>query len=250
MEMNPALTPRAASKARRDQTSPKRLRAVTFDVYSALFDTLSGLRDVLERFFRIRGIAADATATARTWRQRHMEYLLVANSLQGEAARNRTALEASVRQTLRALTPPLSADELTDLTRAWETLPPWPEAGAVLTQVRRRPFVLGALSNGDADMLTALLRRLPVPFEHIVSTEGRRFKPHPSVYAHALAVLRVGKDELLHVAGSAPDAAGATAFGIRTVWVNRAGDAVADPRYAPAHEVPDLHGVIEILDTP
>jgi 2-haloacid dehalogenase len=247
MEMNPALMP-VGRTTQQGQTSPLRLRAVTFDVYSALFDTLSGLRDALQRLFRIRGIAADPTLTARTWRQRHMEYLLVANSLQQEVARNLTALEASVRQTLRALTPPLSADELTDLIRAWETLPPWPEAGAVLTEVRRRPDVLGALSNGDTDMLTALLTRVPVPFDHIVSTEGRRFKPDPSVYAHALAVLGVGKDELLHVAGSASDAAGATAFGIRTVWVNRAGDAVADPRYAPAHEVPDLHGVLEVLN--
>ncbi len=225
-----------------------KLRAVTFDVYSALFDTVSGLRGALDRLFRARDIAGDAAAAARAWRHRHMEYLLVSNSLDREPASNRKALEASARHILRSLDPPATTGEMSALLEAWEALPPWPEAVEVLTQVRRRPLVLGTLSNGDAEMLRALLRRLPVTFDHILSTEGGRFKPHPSVYANALKALGVQRNEVLHVAGSATDAAGATAFGIRTVWVNRAGEAVADSRFAPAYDVRDLTSVLEILD--
>ncbi len=223
------------------------VRAVTLDVYSALFDTVSGLRGALDRLFRTRDLAGDPAAAARSWRQRHMEYLLVSNSLDREPASNRRALEASARNVLRALDPPLSTDEVSALVAAWETLPPWPEAASVLAEVRRRPLVLGTLSNGDADMLTALLATLPVTFDRIISTEGGRFKPHPSVYASALKTLGVRQDEVLHVAGSATDAAGATAFGIRTVWVNRAGEAVFDPRCAPAYDVRDLTAVLELL---
>lgn len=223
------------------------IRAVTFDVYSALYDTVSGLQNALGALLQTRGMAGDPAALARTWRQRHMEYLLTANSLDLEPARNRTALLASAQQTLAALRPPLSADELSGLLDAWETLPPWPEAVDVLTQVRRLPVILGTVSNGDADMLEALLRRLPVTFDRIVSTEGGKFKPHPSVYTRALTILGVDRDDLLHVAGSATDAAGATAFGIRTVWVNRSDQLVADPRFAPAYDVKDLHQVLEIL---
>ena len=97
--------------------------------------------------------------------------------------------------------------------------------------------------------LEGLLRRLPVTFDRIISTEGGKFKPHPSVYARALSTLGVARDELLHVAGSATDAAGATAFGIRTVWVNRAGHLVADPRFAPAYDVKDLNAVLEIASS-
>lgn len=223
------------------------LRAVTFDVYSALYDTVSGLQRAIEALLRARDTPGDPAALARIWRQRHMEYLLTANSLDREPARNRTALEASARQTLAALRPPVTADELSRLLAAWETLPAWPDAVLVLTEVRRLPVILGTLSNGDADMLDALLRRFPVALDRVISTEGGKFKPHPSVYARALDVLGVDRKELLHVAGSATDAAGATAFGIRTVWVNRAGQLVADPRFAPAHDVKDLHGVLEIL---
>ncbi len=225
------------------------IRAITFDVSSALFDTVSGLRSALEALLRARGAAGDPSALAQAWRRRHMEYLLVANSLDREPASNRTALGASARQTLRALKPSLTVDELSLLVDAWDTLPPWPDAAEVLTQVRRRPLILGTLSNGDGEMLRALVRNLPVTFDRVISTEGGKFKPHPSVYAKALEVLGVSRDELLHVAGSATDAAGATAFGIRTVWVNRAGDAVADPRLAPAHDLPDLSGVPPLLDT-
>src|SRR2546426_998536 len=140
------------------------IRAITFDVYSALYDTVSGLEQALRALLQTRGTGGDPAALARVWRQRHMEYLLIANSLDREPARNRTALEASARHPLAALRPPLS------------------------------------------------------------------------------------RDDLLHIAGSATDAAGATAFGIRTVWVNRSGSAVLDPRFAPAHDVKDLNGVLEILD--
>jgi 2-haloacid dehalogenase len=225
-------------------------RAVTFDVYSALFDIVSGLTDAVGDLFARRGIRDDAAAVARLWRRKHMEYLLVANALDREPASNRRAIESSARYALRGLTPVPQAADLAALAGAWERLPPWPETVAVLAEVRRRPLVLAALSNGDEDALRALLATLPVTFDHIISTEGGKFKPHPSVYQGTLARLGVRSDELLHVAGSATDAMGATAAGIRTVWVNRARDAVVDARLAPAHEVLDLRGVVPLLDGP
>src|SRR2546428_314671 len=223
------------------------LRAATFDVYSALYDTVSGLEQTLGALLQTRGMGGDPAALARAWRERHMEDPLIAHSLHPEPARNRTAPEAPAPHPLAALRPPLTRDELSHLIDAWETLPPWPDTVGVLTQVRRLPVILGTLSNGDADMLKALLGRLPVAFDRIISTEGGKFKPHPSVYAKALHALGVDRDDLLHIAGSATDAAGATAFGIRTVWVNRSGSAVLDPRFAPPDELPDLTGLSGIL---
>jgi len=177
-----------------------------------------------------------------------MEYLLVANSLDLETAQNQRAIEASARYTLRGVQPPLTDEEIRRLVDAWEHLPPWPEASEVLRQVRQRPLIVGALSNGDERMLRALLTSLPVKFEVVISTEGGKYKPHPSVYLKTLDQLGVGADELLHVAGSPTDAMGATASHIQTVWVNRAGDAVVDTRFAPAHTVADLRGILRLID--
>lgn len=224
------------------------LRGVTFDVYYALFDTVTGLGRVLAELFRRRNFTEDPRATARAWRQKQMEYFLVANSLEREGASNRKAVELSAQYALRRLVPSPTPDELRTLTGAWERLPAWPEADEVLKEVRKRPLMLGAVSNGDEGMLRTLLGTLAVPFDHIISTEGGRFKPHPSIYRKALDVLGIQAEELLHVSGSPQDAMGATAAGIRTLWVNRVGDAVLDPALAPAFEVADLRGVVHLLD--
>ncbi len=223
------------------------IRAVTFDVYSALFDIPSGLARGLGDLFRRRGMAVDATAVALAWRQAHQQYLLIANSLDREGASNRAAIEAAARYALRRMPPPLSAEEMRRLVEAWERLPPWPEAVDVLREVRRRPVTLATLSNGDRTMQEALMSTLPVRFDRILSTEGGKFKPHPSVYRMALAELGVRAEELLHVAGSPTDAAGATAAGIRTVWINRAGDGVIDARFAPWRDAADLRIVPDLL---
>jgi 2-haloacid dehalogenase len=223
------------------------VRAVTFDVYSAMFDTVGGLTAALGAFFHQRGIAADAAAAARAWRSAHMNYLLLANSLDRDPASNRAAIEASLRYTLRGAAPEIVPADMAALVGAWERLPAWPEAAEVLAEVRRRPNALGVLSNGDYGMLDALMRTFPVRFDRIVSVEGGKFKPHPSVYRKTLAEMGISAEDLLHVAGSPSDAAGATAAGLRTIWINRAADAVLDPRFAPAHQSADLRGVLPLL---
>jgi len=225
------------------------LGAVSFDIYSALYDTPAGLARAVAPVLKARGVTGDPLAVARAWRHKQREYLQVANSLDREPASNRRAIEASARYTLRGLVPALSAEEVAALVAAWEDLPPWPEAAEALGEVRRRGLVLATLSNGDEDMLRALLdRTLPLRFDYLISTEGGRFKPHPSAYRRALETLGVRVEDLLHVAGAATDAMGATAYGIRTVWVNRAADAVVDPRFAPAHEIATLGDLPPLLD--
>lgn len=224
------------------------IRAVTFDVYSALFDTVGGLTGAVAEVLRRRAAEGDPRAFARAWRRRHAEYLLAATALDREPASNRAAIEASARHALRELAPPPAEEEVAALVAAWERLPPWPEAIGVLQAVRGRPLALASLSNGDAEMQRALLGTLPVRFDHVISTEGGRFKPHPTVYQKALHILGVGANELLHVAGSATDAMGATAAGIRTLWINRTGEPVLDPRLAPEFEGPDLRHVLSVLD--
>ncbi len=224
------------------------IRAVTFDVYSALFDTHASLTEALRAYFHRRGIARDPDQAARAWREKQREYLLLANSLDREPASNRQAIEAAVRYALREAAPALPDADVHELTGAWERMRPWPEVAGVLAEFRRRALILAVLSNGDAAMLRALLAGLPVTFDAILSSEGGRFKPHPSGYRKALEQLGVKPDELFHVAGSPTDAMGATAAGIRTVWVNRRGEAVLDARFSPAHQAADLREALAIFD--
>lgn len=223
------------------------LKAVTFDIYTAVFDTAGSIAAVLETYLEQRGLKEDAVAIARVWRQKHFDFLLLANSLEREPASNRRAIHEAGRYALRHVRPAPSDAELEELTSAWERLTPWPDALEVLTEIRRQPVVLGALSNGDKDMLLALLTNLPIEFDVVVSTEGSKFKPHPSVYARALDLCGASRDNFVHIAGSVNDAMGATAAGIETIWTNRAGDAALDSRFAPAHEVKDLRSALAVV---
>jgi len=172
---------------------------------------------------------------------------LLANSLEREPASNRRAIKEAARYALRHIAPVPNEDELDRLVGAWECLTPWPDALEVLAAVRQEPVVLGALSNGDGDMLRTLLSTLPVPFDCIISTEGSKFKPHPSVYRKAIEMCNASSDTIVHVAGSTNDAMGATSVGIETIWTNRTGDAPLDRRYAPAHEVRDLRSALAVI---
>ncbi len=146
------------------------IRAVTFDVYSAMYDARGGLAAAVEAFFRRRGIAGNPPDVARTWREKQREYLLLANSLDREPASNRKAIEAAVRYALRETAPTLPDADVHELTGAWERMKPWPEVASVLAEFRRRPLILAVLSNGDAAMLRALLAGLPVTFDQILSS--------------------------------------------------------------------------------
>jgi len=89
------------------------IRAITFDVYSALFDTVPSLVETLRELFKSRGIAGDAEQAGKTWRAKQREYLLIANSLDREPALNRRAIEAGARFALHDLAPSLTTDEPT-----------------------------------------------------------------------------------------------------------------------------------------
>ncbi len=223
------------------------LKAITFDIYTAVFDTAGSIEFALEEFFHLRNNVKNVSPIAKVWRQKHFDFLLLANSLEREPASNRRAIMEAARYALREIDPPPSEDELARLAGAWEHLTPWPDGLEVLSEVRRMPVVLGALSNGDEDMLRALLATLPVPFDVVVSTEGSKFKPHPSVYGKALGMCNATTDTFVHVAGSVNDAMGATAAGVETIWTNRTGDAVLDSRFAPAHEVRDLRTALTVI---
>jgi phosphoglycolate phosphatase-like HAD superfamily hydrolase len=100
------------------------------------------------------------------------------------------------------------------LCAAWGQLTPWPHTADVLTRLAPH-FAIGTLSNGDAKTLTNAVSIFtpPVHFAYIFSSDYPvgAFKPNARIYEQALAA--VGADAVLHVAGSAVDAAGARAAG-------------------------------------
>lgn len=103
-----------------------------------------------------------------------------------------------------------------------------PQARDVLRRLKRAGLRLGLISNTPWDVPGELVERdlvrfgLREFFDVLVFSEIGFRKPHPEIFAQALAALGVRAEEAIMVGNSlADDAAGAHAVGMKTVWLSR-----------------------------
>jgi 2-haloacid dehalogenase len=226
---------------------------VTFDAYTALVDCQHGLAAALQ------AALPDAQAEspppreprsallARTWRAKQLEYAQISNSLGRERIPFRVVTRRALDYTLARAGVAASDAQRAALERAWDELPPWPEAKATLSQLASRGYRLAILSNGDGEMLRALTRGWGLALELLGCDQAGHYKPHPSVYALPERILGVPSAQVLHVAGSGNDMLGAKLAGLRCAWSNRSGDPGIDPSVRADHEMRDLAGLLEVL---
>jgi len=118
---------------------------------------------------------------------------------------------------------------------AYLVLEPFPDAMDTLTRLRGRKLAI--LSNGSPAMLDAVVRHAQFDrlLDAVLSVDALRiFKPHPSVYAYAAERLQTSAGAIGFVSSNFWDVAGATSFGFRTFWINRARTAPDDLGCRPA----------------
>ncbi len=78
-------------------------------------------------------------------------------------------------------------------------------------------------------------------FDAVLSVEAVRvYKPRPEVYALVTDVFGIVPADVAFVSSNRWDVMGATAFGFRCVWVNRANMPDEYPEFAPVKVVRDL----------
>jgi len=219
---------------------------VTFDLDDTLYDN----RPVMER----------AEAVLQGWLAR--EYPRVVQEFSLQALRElRKAVAAEHRQLSHDLTairklalakaaqacgyPPRLADEALEVFHeARNQVQVYEDVRPVLHGLRRR-YVLGALSNGNADIGRIGLDDL---FHFAISAvDVGAAKPEPPMFQAAVRRIGTLPARVIHV-GDDPvrDVEGAAAAGLRTVWVNRWGHDWPGGRRADAEIVSllELPGVL------
>ena len=121
----------------------------------------------------------------------------------------------------------------------------------ILRFARAGGRAVGLSTNGPTDVqrekLDLLGLRAHVDFA-LISEELGIAKPDPAIFREGLRLARVSAEHALFV-GDSPefDIAGARASGIRSVWVNRTGEAWSQPDPPPDHEVTDLASLRALL---
>jgi 2-haloacid dehalogenase len=198
------------------------VQALTFDTYGTVVDWRDSVLATLAEFGAARGLDVDWPAFLADWKAGYRPGMDRVN--RGEWPW--TSVEAIYRQRLEALLPRyelegLAEADLTELTRAWWRLHPWPDAVPGLRRLRAR-FILSPLSNGSVAGMVHLARFAGLPWDCILTAEhARYYKPRPEVYRTAVRLLALRPDEVMMVAAHNYDLAAARACGLRTAFVPR-----------------------------
>ncbi len=216
--------------------------ACVFDAYGTLFDV-----DAAARHCRSE-LGDKWQPLAETWRLKQLQYTWL-RSVMGRHVDFWRVTGDALDYAMDSLG--LDDDALRDrLMDLYLALDAYPEVKRVLAQLKSAGMKTAILSNGTPDMLEAAVSNADIAglLDAVLSVEEVGvFKPHPNVY-------RMGEDRLGLPAGrmsfqssNAWDAAAASAFGYRVIWVNRFGQArerIPDPPHAEIETLEELPGIV------
>ena len=211
-----------------------------FDAYGTLFDVHAAIA-------RHRDAAGpDADRFSEIWRAKQLEYTWT-NTLAGRYADFWTLTQAALDFCF-ARVPSVDQGLRSKLLDAYMTVDAFPDARAVLRDLKARGEKTAILSNGSPAMLDAAVQaaRLKDDLDAVLSVDAiRMYKPRPEVYALVTQAFSCKPAEVVFVSSNRWDVMGASAFGFRTAWVNRANmpDEYAGP--SPPVVLSDLSGLLK-----
>ena len=217
------------------------LKALVFDAYGTLFDVHSVIAEC-EALFPGKG-----ASLSQLWRGKQLEYTWL-RSLMGRYADFSAITAAALTTACNMLRLELSEAAARRLMDAYLVLKAFPDVTDTLARLHGRKLAI--LSNGSPAMLDAVVRHtgLDQVLDTVLSVDALRiFKPHPSVYAYAAERLQAPAGAIGFVSSNFWDVAGATSFGFRTFWINRAGAIPDALGYQPEAVLPKLSDLPDLL---
>ena len=214
-----------------------------FDAYGTLFDVNSAARNAAMEPGRAN-LAAVWEALAADWRAKQLEYSWL-RAITGDYVPFWKVTEDGLDWAMEKAG--LDDSDLRDrLLALYRELAAYPEAQACLSELTAAGRTTAILSNGSRDMLESAVASSGLGdwLDATLSVdEVGIFKPARAVYDMVGDHYGCTPAEVLFVSSNGWDVCNASAFGFRTVWVNRAGLPVDRVGAPPGHEVADLSAV-------
>jgi 2-haloacid dehalogenase len=210
-------------------------RAYVFDAYGTLFDVHSAIA-------RYRDAAGpEADRFSEVWRAKQLEYAWLLSAA-GHYVDFWTLTERALDHAF-ARVPSVDRKLRPALLDCYFTLDAYPDARATLAALKANGARTAILSNGNPHMLDAAVDAAGMRdvLDAALSVDMLRlYKPRPEVYALVTDKFGVAPTDVVFVSSNRWDVMGATAFGFRCVWVNRAGAPDEYEDFAPVAVVRDL----------
>lgn len=212
--------------------------AYVFDAYGTLFDVHAAVRRHAE------AIGPDGQAFSELWRAKQLEYSWI-RTLMGAHADFWTLTVQSLDYAFRRFP---SADPAlkSALLDAYWHLDCYPEVPSVLKGLKADGARIAILSNGTEAMLKSAVAKagLDLIIDDIFSVEPvRAFKTAPAVYDIVTTNYRLYPRAVSFQSSNRWDIAGATKFGFRTVWINRADMPDEYEEFGPSVILPSLESL-------
>ena len=209
-----------------------------FDAYGTLFDVHAAVRRHAAR------LGPDAALVSDIWRAKQLEYSWV-RTLTGTYLDFWTLTQQALDHAL-ARVPTANREAREALLEAYWELDAYEEVLGVLAALKAQGHRTGVLSNGSPDMLRAAVNRAGLD-RHLdagLSVDPlRRYKTVEETYQLVTDEFRVYPEAVSFQSSNRWDVAGATAFGFRTVWVNRTNQPDEYGDLPPALVLADLNGL-------
>lgn len=209
-----------------------------FDAYGTLFDVHAAVRRHSD------AVGPDAARLSEIWRNKQLEYTWV-RTLAGRYLDFWTLTEQALDFAFAAV-PNADRAVRPKLLDAYRGLDCYPEVPEVIRRLKADGKQVAILSNGSSGMLADAVSAagLEGVFDAVLSVDQlRSYKTDQRVYELVTTQFRVYPQAVSFQSSNRWDVAGATLFGLRTVWINRTG---APDEYAdlpPAAVLPSLEGL-------
>ncbi|PTW55789.1 2-haloacid dehalogenase [Breoghania corrubedonensis] len=212
--------------------------AYVFDAYGTLFDVHAAVRKHAE------AVGPDATQLSTLWRAKQLEYSWV-RSMMGRYQDFWTLTEQALDFAFKAV-PTADASMRAQLLDAYHRLDCYAEVPQVLKKLKDTGAKLAILSNGSPAMLAGAVSAagLDGVLDEVFSVDSLRvYKTDERVYEMVTNHFRIYPEAVSFQSSNRWDIAGATAFGFRTVWINRAGMPEEYHDLPPNAVLQDLNGL-------
>jgi 2-haloacid dehalogenase len=210
-----------------------------FDAYGTLFD----FHAAVSRHHAAAG--PDAVRFSELWRQKQIEYTWT-HTLAGRYVEFWTLTQRALDHCFERF-PSVDRRLRAALLDAYLKLDAYPDVLKVLRALKARGERTAILTNGSAAMVGSAVEAagLKAELDAVLSVDTiKMFKPRPEVYALVTREFSCRPADVTFVSSNRWDAFGASAFGFRTVWINRAKAPDEYSDFPPAAVASDLAGLL------
>ncbi|EPQ51691.1 hypothetical protein GLOTRDRAFT_48581 [Gloeophyllum trabeum ATCC 11539] len=218
---------------------PAEKKVLAFDIYGTLLDT-GAIAQAIQKYVKEIEAADQAKALAASWRTYQLEYTWRLNSMDlyepFDVVTRKSLLNAAADANIQLTAPTLGL-----LMQAYHELPSFADAASSIRSLLSRGDVdvvlfsngasatsmLSAHTGADAIMVAKSITAaaLPITLSRYLANSAKKYKPCREIYHGLVQFLGVQDrvQDVWLVSGNPFDVAGARAFGLNAIWVDRAG---------------------------